>query len=279
MSARDESKCFLWVPNPNKKPVQLAEGTTVIDVSSKGHRPFSYFSPFSHNAKYAIPIPGDEARRADSVEGIWQGLKIIDGVTDDSLFKGRAVKRRGKQPSHRFEGKEIGYIDARRKVYQPAFIYHAVNNALPLAWSALEEELRNGAVALQDVEVNGEINDPSSSYAHSSLLVELLNVLDASPLPMVIPATPDDVQQHEGFSNLQDQVDALVEYRGSLKPRSKEVLDDVITFAYLFAPNTSQEELKQVFALRTMKKADIVSSRLDKYQPTDATRQAYNDLQ
>ena len=44
------------------------------------------FSPFM--AYGDIPIPGT-TQKSDSVEGVWQGLKIIDGKIDPSYFKGK----------------------------------------------------------------------------------------------------------------------------------------------------------------------------------------------
>lgn len=262
----------------NMKNIECAMGEFVwspragIDVSSHGRPPYNSFSPFAHNANYQIPVPGQEHIRADSVEGIWQGLKIINGQTNPSLFKGRPCKCKGKPEGHQFGNDILGYKEARREIYVPAYVYHAVNNALPEAWPDLECRLQGGDVELHDVETNGSITDLTRPLAHSAILVHLLNVIKDAPIQITSARQPNP--NASPFTYLHEQVKALVEYRAKLLPKDREMLDTVITFAYLF----SKDPLKQTCALRVIKDAEIQTDWLSRYTPSAQTRQPYDAL-
>lgn len=202
--------------------------------------------------------------RADSVEGIWQGLKVIDSVSDFSLFQGKPKKRKGKPQGHLFRKKLIGYVGARKQIYVPAYAYHVINNALDGVKEDLEARVsRSRPVALFDVESNGSIDDTSRPYSHAALFVRLLNFLKQSPLPPF---------NRKHFTCLHEQVDALLEHRDKLNNNELELCDDVITFAYLFSP----DELTATFALRAMKDGNIDDKgRLEKFSPTEKTREPY----
>ncbi len=251
---------FIWVPYKSRNK------NGAIDVSSRGKGPYRKLSPFSHKEAYNIPVPGKEDVRAHSVEGIWQGLKIIDGVTDFSLFEGKPSKRRDAPTGHLLGDETLGYVDARRQIYVPAYVYHVINNALGGVKDDLETRARPGPVALFDVESNGDINNASQPYSHAALLVDLLNLLKDSPLP------PFSKKQ---FTYLHEQVDAFLEHRDTLGKNELELCDDLITFAYLFSP----DEVKATFALRAIKEGNIDDKfRVDKFVPTAATRAPYIDL-
>ena len=54
---------------------------------------------------------------SDTVEGVWQGLKVIRGKTAPRYFRGPDHKRGGKPSGHRYGTKELGIVEARRKIY------------------------------------------------------------------------------------------------------------------------------------------------------------------
>ncbi|MEM2916495.1 MAG: hypothetical protein QXT19_04020 [Candidatus Woesearchaeota archaeon] len=234
-----------------------------IDVSSRGSRTYRALSPFSYSKEYQIPVPGAEDQRAHSVEGIWQGLKIINGMTDSSLFVNKPHKRRGEIQGHLFGKNILDYPAARKRIYVPAYVYHAVNNGLGSVKDDLERRLRNGPVVMYDFNSNGNIDDLSKPFSHAALLVQLLNVLKEAPLP------PFNKRK---FTYMHEQVDAVLDYRNVLPEKQKNLLDEVITFACLF----SLDELRQNFALRAMATGNLSGSeRLNKYSPTEKTRDAY----
>jgi hypothetical protein len=51
-------------------------GAAIIDVTSKGPQPWVRFSPFYPHG--GIPIPNTPSQTAQSVEGLWQGLKVFE---------------------------------------------------------------------------------------------------------------------------------------------------------------------------------------------------------
>jgi hypothetical protein len=219
---------FVWA-RPLEGKIQ--EG---IDVSSYGEEPFKRLSPFDYSEKYEIPVPGNEQIRAHSVEGIWQGLKVINGRPDFSLFKRRPHKRHGQPEGHIFGDNVIGYLEARENIYVPAYVFQVVNNVLDNIVGELEKKIE--PVVFYDVEQNKDIKDLSKPFSHASLLVTLLNVMKKAPLP--------PFSRHR-FHNAKEQASAAFDYRESLKDFKREVFDNVINFAYLF----SHEELKESLAL------------------------------
>lgn len=101
-------------------------GATVIDVTSKGEEPWVRFSPFFAHGD--IPIPGSD-QTGQSVEGIWQGLKMFEqegidpkkwAITNMKGIK-RSGKSRGKVLGHQFDDELLGYLDARKKIYLPVY--------------------------------------------------------------------------------------------------------------------------------------------------------------
>ncbi len=222
-------KLFRWgAPEQGK-----AQGG--IDVSIHGLTPYNILSPWSYDKSYAIPVPGNEELRAESVEGIWQGLKVIGGKTEPSLFTGKPKKRKGRPEGHLFGRELLGYIESRKRIFVPAYIYHAVNNALPQVKEDLEDALRRDDVLLYDTHSNDDINNKEGPLSHASTLVKLLNVLLGAPLP------PFNKYR---FNYLDDEVASALSYKDSLNAEGQELFNIIISFAYRF----SKDELKERFA-------------------------------
>ncbi len=157
---------------PKRDLAKLPPDAIVHDVSSRAKPPFVKLSPFYPHG--GIPVPGQEGATADSVEGIWQGLKILDGAIDPSFFTGKGRKRRGRPSGHRFGDRVLGYVEARKLVYIPSYEHlwrECVGQDLR---RVLFEPAAAGIVQyFHDFEDNGDPDDPSSPLAHSSLLVRL----------------------------------------------------------------------------------------------------------
>jgi|GEM_PF-2948635 len=241
-----------------------------IDVSSRGDSVYKILSPFSHNKNYKIPVSGQEHIRADSVEGIWQGLKLFYGITDKFQFSGRAQKRKGMPDSFLFGDEQIGYIEARHKIYQPAYIYHLINNALPVVANDLESKLQKGDVTMHDIEKNPYIDNDEKSYSHAALAVETINLMRKIQLPLKKPDKPNP--QTSGFTYLHEQVEFISNSRKTMKKREKELTDDVISFAFLFSPDVKYQDL----ALETMLATDMDRERIKKYVPNKKTEKTYS---
>jgi hypothetical protein len=146
-----------------------------FDVSSYGQEPYCRLSPFTYSDKFQIPVPGMDKTFSNSVEGIWQGLKIINGSIDAKLFSMRPRKRKGAVKGHKYGNDVLGFLDARLKVYIPAYTHYLDNYAPKEAIDDLLQTQRDGIqVLLYDVEQNNDIRNPSP-LAHSAVLATYLN--------------------------------------------------------------------------------------------------------
>lgn len=154
-----------------------------IDASSKSKWGLvAKLSPFS-TGTFGIPVPGSNLL-SNSVEGIWQGLKILDGKTDFKQFTQFTRKRSpypGVELSGWLYGSEIlDVVEARLKIYIPAFLYHWQFNVAEkykdlLVDLAAVKESEGKDIPIYDFMTNGDIFNPAESYAHAHLVAYLLN--------------------------------------------------------------------------------------------------------
>src|SRR4051812_41939554 len=94
-------------------------GATVYDVSTYADFPLCMLSPlWAHGG---IPVPGAPGATSDSVEGIGGGIKVIEGRGPPRLFRGRGQKRGGKPSGHRFGDRLLDLMEARERIYRPAY--------------------------------------------------------------------------------------------------------------------------------------------------------------
>jgi hypothetical protein len=158
----------------------MPAGTVICDVSSYADYPYCTFSPIWVHG--GIPVPGMPGVTSDTVEGIWQGLKVSRGKIAPHLFKGRGKKRGGKKPSgHQYGTKLLGYVEARYKIYKAAYEWVLANRIDPeLIEGFVEQAFRGVPQYFHDLGNNGDINNTKLTVAHSSLLVQYLNRLCAA---------------------------------------------------------------------------------------------------
>jgi hypothetical protein len=157
---------------------KLWPGAMVVDVTSKGGEPWVRFSPFFPHG--GIPIPNSPDQFAESVEGLWQGLKVFEredidpskwAITNMSGIK-RSGKTRGAVLGHRFgigSGELLGYREARLRIYLPAYRWVLENRLTELVAELRERRLDNTLVLL-DYETNGDIDDLSRPLSHAALI-------------------------------------------------------------------------------------------------------------
>src|SRR3954449_4793098 len=73
-------------------------GALFLDVTSKGEEPWVRFSPFYPPG--GIPVPDSPGTFAQSVEGLWQGLKVFPNEDIDSsrwqITSMKGIKRGGR---------------------------------------------------------------------------------------------------------------------------------------------------------------------------------------
>jgi len=155
----------------NKAP----EGVLWYDVTKNAEYPYCLFSPFYVHS--GIPIPGMPGRTSDTVEGIWQGLKVIKKEIAPRYFRGIGKKRGGKPSGHQFgtDKRLLKLEEARRRIYLPAYEW-VLENKIPqeIIDSFLENIYRYVPQYFYDYESNGVIGK-DLPLAHSAVLVRWLN--------------------------------------------------------------------------------------------------------
>jgi hypothetical protein len=162
---------------PYSRRDHVPAGAVVYDVSSYAEMPYRSLSPFYVHG--GIPVPGMPGTTSDTVEGIWQGLKVIRGETAPRLFHGAGRKRGGRKPSgHRYGEKLLGVAEARYKIYRVAYEWVLVNRIDPaLIRQFVDIALGGSPQYFHDTGDNGDINDPDAPLAHASLVAQYINRL------------------------------------------------------------------------------------------------------
>lgn len=159
---------------PFRLRAQAPKGAVVIDVSSYAEHPYCTLSPFWPHG--GIPVPGTAGAVSDSVEGIWQGLKLIGGKTAPRYFVGQGAKRGGVPRGHQYGDKLLKIVEAREKVYRVAYEWMLEHRADPaLVAGFVGRALAGVTQCFHDVSNNGRIGDPDEGWAHAAVLVQYLN--------------------------------------------------------------------------------------------------------
>jgi hypothetical protein len=149
----------------------------ILDVTSREAEPWIRLSPFYPHG--GIPVPGHPDRTSQSVEGIWQALKIFATEQEDltkldiTTMNGikRTVRRLGPPLGYRFDGRLLGYEEARRLIYLPAYRWMLDDRAAGLI-DRLRELSRHQAVVLLDYTTNGDVTDLSAPLSHAALIAQ-----------------------------------------------------------------------------------------------------------
>lgn len=163
---------FVFVPSYHVE--NLPAGSVVIDVSSYADPPFCTLSPMWVHG--GVPVPGMPGTTSDTVEGVWQGLKVIRGKTAPRYFRGPGMKRGGKPSGHQFGKALLGVVDARRQIYVPTYewmVEHRIDTAV--IEQLLATARRGVTQFVHDVGDNGDPNDTTQPLAHAAVLVRYLN--------------------------------------------------------------------------------------------------------
>lgn len=168
---------LVHIESRRTSPATLAKrhpGAGVVDVTSKGPEPWVRFSPFFPHG--GIPIPG-RADAAQSVEGLWQGLKVFEREGTDprkwALTTMSGIKRggasRGPVRGHQFGTELLDYRAARFRIYLPAYRW-VLENRLSCEVAALRQLAGAGPLVLLDYETNADPNDLSAPLSHAALV-------------------------------------------------------------------------------------------------------------
>ena len=176
---------MIVVANKKRKIEKIKEenpGAYILDVTSSSEQhEGKILSPFYPHGR--IPIPGESKTvTATCVEAIWQGLKVFENEGIDlAMFRNdtmknikRTVRKFGKPLGHQygvFSKELLGYEDAKRLIYIPAYKYVLEN--IPSVKRSLEKIrtiLETRDIVLLDYNINPDNADKSKPLSHAELI-------------------------------------------------------------------------------------------------------------
>jgi hypothetical protein len=149
----------------------------VVDVTSTGELPWCKLSPFYPWG--GLAVPGHPDKVSESLEGWWQGLKVIDGKMDWkklNITNMKKIKRKGAVLGHNFGslfgGKLATYLEARHIYVEE---YRAlVTEKCPELIAQLAEKMNTQPVVLRDYGLNADINNLTKPLSHASIVAALV---------------------------------------------------------------------------------------------------------
>ena len=168
---------------PAEKISKRHPGATVIDVTSRGPQPWVRLSPFYPHGQ--IPVPLSPGAHSQTVEGIWQGLKVFERAdVDPSVMQittmtglKRTTRRYGPILGHRagLDGDRLlDYATARRLIYLPTYRWVLTHRCAELL-AQLRDRAAHGPVVLLDYGTNGDLADESRPLSHAALIKQHLD--------------------------------------------------------------------------------------------------------
>lgn len=172
---------MIYIENKKKKEKTLLAkypNAKIVDVTSKATTGLVKLSPFYPHGD--IPIPFSENRKAKSVEGIWQALKVFESADiDEAKFTNdtmkdikRTVRKYGKPLGHRkgVNGADLlNYIDARIQIYLPSYLWVLENKVSEIV-ERLKKTSQKEDIVLLDYETNCDILNPRKPLSHAFLV-------------------------------------------------------------------------------------------------------------
>jgi hypothetical protein len=174
MSSRKQRRYTRCAFVPASHRENVPAGVTIYDVSSYADYPFCTLSPMWEHG--GIPVPGLSGVTSDSVEGIWQGLKVIRGKIAPHLFRGKGQKRGGKPAGHQFGDRLLDVVAAREKVYRPSYEWMLANRVDPALIAMFLDRAFAGVQQLfHDLGDNGNMHNREQGWCHAAVLVQYLN--------------------------------------------------------------------------------------------------------
>lgn len=157
-----------------------------VDLTSRAPEPWVRFSPFYPHGE--IPVPLSPGRVGQSVEGIWQGLKVFEraGVDLSALENTtmrrlkRTVRKYGRCLGHQagVDGEALlGYLEARHTIYLPAYRWvldHELQRELAELRELAARADPDAPIVLLDYETNVDVNKLDKPLSHAGLVMRYL---------------------------------------------------------------------------------------------------------
>lgn len=180
---------MIYIANKKTKESTLQKkypNALILDVSSKGEQPWVKFSPFYPHGNIPIPPYNNEIPKyfSQTIEGIWQGLKVFDGEDIDSSkfeiknMKGikRTVRKFGKPVGHRngVDGENLlDYRTARKEIYLRTYAW-VLDNLLQNEILLLKEKAEKQDIILLDYNTNEDTENYTKPLSHAGLVKRYL---------------------------------------------------------------------------------------------------------
>ena len=151
------------------------EGYTILDLTYKSKEEWIKFSPFYPHGN--IPVPFSNGLFSETVEGIWQGLKVFENENiDTNAFKitsmkgiKRTTRKHGKIKGHQKgtnSDEILNYCDAKKLIYLPTYKW-VLENKLQAELGKIRKLLENNKIVFLDYNINMELyNDKPLSHAN-----------------------------------------------------------------------------------------------------------------
>jgi hypothetical protein len=181
-----------------EKGMKLADNPsiTAIDVSSYS-KTHPFLSPYTYGKDIELDVPMMPGEISHSVEGIWQGLKIINGDIDRKYFLMKPRKRRGSVSGHQFGDETLGIVEARKRIYLPTYSEYLNEYVDKEVFDDFLDTLINGRqVVFYDTESNGDIRI-DMPLAHSAALATHMNFLLWDRIPEELRQPPYEDPRNE----------------------------------------------------------------------------------
>ena len=163
--------------------LRVQHGTVeLLDLTSRGPQPWVQFSPFYPHA--GIPVPFMSDATSQSVEGIWQALKVFEhegvdaaklAITSMTGLK-RAARTRGRVLGHQagLHGTQLlSYGEARRTIYLPSYRW-VLDHRLQDLVQHIQRLAAGGAIVLLDYETNSDVDNLSKPLSRAGLVAAYL---------------------------------------------------------------------------------------------------------
>jgi hypothetical protein len=172
---------MIFIENKKKKEKTLLvkyPNAKILDVTSKATTGLVKLSPFYPHGDIPIPFSGE--KKAKSVEGIWQALKVFEiADIDEAMLENdkmkdikRTVRKYGQPLGHRkgINGTELlNYIDARILIYLPSYLW-VLENKVSEILERLKDAAEKTDIVLLDYETNCDILNPKKPLSHAFLI-------------------------------------------------------------------------------------------------------------
>jgi hypothetical protein len=172
---------MIYVENVKLKEKTLKKrhpNATIVDVTSKADSFYLPLSPFYPHGN--IPIPFSPNEYGESLEGIWQGLKVFNDVDIDiSVIKNKTMKnlkrtisKYGYPLGHRkgLKGNEIlNYVESRLQIYLPTYKWILENKCQEILNKLRDISISTDLVLL-DFATNGNVFISKKPLSHAYLI-------------------------------------------------------------------------------------------------------------